>query len=79
MTKNIDTDQLHCYRAADLRLCFSHMQKAGFLMSWLIYEYHMITLTVYRWQWIKLTQFMNVDQNPLETRVADWPQFVNLK
>ena len=28
-------DQLHGYRLVDLRLCFSHMQKAGFLMAWL--------------------------------------------
>ena len=30
MPNNKDTDQLSCYRAADLRL-FLHMQKAGFL------------------------------------------------
>ena len=29
-------DQLRGYREADLRLLFSHMQNAGFLMTWLI-------------------------------------------
>ena len=28
--ENKDADQLRGYREADLRLCFSHMQKAGF-------------------------------------------------
>ena len=37
-SENKGTDQLRGYRAADLRLCFSHMQKAGFLMTWLIYK-----------------------------------------
>ena len=36
-SKNKGTDQLHGYREADLRLCFLHMQKAGFLTTWLIY------------------------------------------
>ena len=32
---NKDADQLRDYRQADQRLCFPHMQKAGFLMTWL--------------------------------------------
>ena len=31
-SENKGTDQLHSYFAADLHLCFLHMQKAGFLM-----------------------------------------------
>ena len=32
-SKNKGADQLHDYRAADLCLCFTHMQKTGFLMA----------------------------------------------
>ena len=35
-SENKGTAQLHDYRAADLHLCFCIMQKAGFLMTWLI-------------------------------------------
>ena len=35
-SKNKGTDQLLSYQDADLCLCFSHMQKAGFLMMQLI-------------------------------------------
>ena len=35
-SKNNGADQLCGYRTADLCLCFSHMQKAGFLMTRLI-------------------------------------------
>ena len=35
-SENKGADQLRGYREADLRLLFSHMQKAGFLMKWLI-------------------------------------------
>ena len=28
---------------ADLRLCYSHMAKTGFLMTWLNYEYYCVT------------------------------------
>ena len=31
-SENKGADQLSGYRAADLRLCFSHMQKPGFIM-----------------------------------------------
>ena len=34
--ENKGADQLRGYREADLRLCFSHMQNAGFLMTRLI-------------------------------------------
>ena len=34
--ENKGADQLHGYREADLRLLFSHMQKAGFLTTRLI-------------------------------------------
>ena len=34
-SENKSADQLLGYCTADLRLCFSHMQKAGFLMTWL--------------------------------------------
>ena len=33
--ENKGADQVNGYRTADLRLCFSHKQKAGFLMIWL--------------------------------------------
>ena len=36
-SKNKGADQLRSYLAADLRLCFSHMQKAGFPMMRLKY------------------------------------------
>ena len=32
-SENKGADQLRGYHAADLRLCLSHMQKAGFLMT----------------------------------------------
>ena len=32
-SENKVTDQLHGYCAADLRLCFLHLQNAGFLMT----------------------------------------------
>ena len=32
-SENKDADQLRGYREADLRLCFSHIQKSGFLMA----------------------------------------------
>ena len=35
-SENKGADQLRGYREADLRLCFSHMQKASFLMKRLI-------------------------------------------
>ena len=35
-SKNKGADQLCGYPTADLRLCFRIMQKAGFLMTWLI-------------------------------------------
>ena len=35
-SENKGADQLRGYCKADLRLCFSHMQKAGFLTMWLI-------------------------------------------
>ena len=35
-SENKGSDQLHSYHPADLRHCFSHMQKAGFLMTQLI-------------------------------------------
>ena len=34
--ENKGAGQLHYYRPADFHLCFSHMQKAGFLMTVLI-------------------------------------------
>ena len=34
-SENKGADQLRDYREADLRLCFLHMQKAGFLTTWL--------------------------------------------
>ena len=37
--KNKGTDQLCSYCTADLLLCFSHIQKAVFVMLWLIYLY----------------------------------------
>ena len=37
-SENKGADQLCGYRTADLRLCFSHMQKAGFLITRLIYD-----------------------------------------
>ena len=37
-SENKAADQLRGYREADLRLCFLHMQKAGFLMKRLIYK-----------------------------------------
>ena len=33
-SENKGADQLHGYRTTDLRLYFSHMQKADFLMTW---------------------------------------------
>ena len=36
-SENKGADQLRCYHAADLHLCFSHMQKEGFLMTQLIF------------------------------------------
>ena len=35
-SENKGADQLRGYRSADLRLCFSHMQKADFLTTSLI-------------------------------------------
>ena len=35
-SENKGADQLRGYREADLRLCFSHMQKVGFVMTRLI-------------------------------------------
>ena len=35
-SENKGADQLRGYREADLRLCFSHMQKVGFLTTRLI-------------------------------------------
>ena len=32
-SENTGADQLHGYSEADLRLCFAHMLKAGFLMT----------------------------------------------
>ena len=36
-SENKDADQLRGYCEADLRLCFSHMQKSGFLTTRPIY------------------------------------------
>ena len=36
--ENKGADQLHGYRAADLHLCFSHMQKTDILMMQLILQ-----------------------------------------
>ena len=36
-SENKGADQLRGYREADLRLCFSHMENVGFLMTRLIY------------------------------------------
>ena len=35
-SENKEADQLRSYCAADLLLCFSCLQKTGFLMTWLI-------------------------------------------
>ena len=37
-SENKGADQLRGYHAADLHLCFVHMQKAEFLMTWLIIQ-----------------------------------------
>ena len=37
-SENKGADQLRDYREADLHLCFSHMQKSGFLTSRLNYD-----------------------------------------
>ena len=39
-SENKGADQLRGYREADLHLFFTHMQKSGFLMSWLIFSRH---------------------------------------
>ena len=36
--ENKEADQLCSYHAADLHLCFAHMQNTGFPMTWLKYE-----------------------------------------
>ena len=36
VAKTKGTDQLGSYCTVDLRLCSQHMQKTGFLMTWLI-------------------------------------------
>ena len=41
--ENKGPDQLCGYRTADLQLCFSHIQKASFLMTGLINECSCIT------------------------------------
>ena len=38
-SENKDTDQLHCYRKPDLRLCFAYA-KCCFLMMQLIYSHN---------------------------------------
>ena len=47
-SKNKGTDQLHSYCAADLRLCFLLMLKAGFLMTRLKYtKVHAVLAIIY--------------------------------
>ena len=41
-SENKGADQLLGFRTADLGLCFSQIQKSGFLASWLIFDSAMV-------------------------------------
>ena len=44
-SENKGAAQLHGYRAADLSLCFSHMQKSGSHITWLMLSVKVAQLT----------------------------------
>ena len=47
-SENKGAEQLHGYHAADLRLCFSHMQKVAFPMMQLILSWQLTTKVLIR-------------------------------
>ena len=55
-SENKGADQLRGYREADLRLCFSHMQKAGFLTTQLIFSYSRCCICIHFSTWGETTK-----------------------
>ena len=77
-SENKGADQLRNYCEADQRLCFrypsplfSHMQNVGFLMTWLIFLYRIMT-PISKKEYIHMTHRQIYGPNHEKTRFYDF-------